>query len=402
VASRTSIQAGVTFDTTQSLWLLEATQERGISPVLLAGALLLSAVLLLFALRKPARTRESKGDLEERASPTHAREETKSVPDKPTATPALVAREKGAFEKGLRASKKGFFANLSSLLSGKKIDPALIESLEELMLTSDIGPKTSARLLQEVTRKLARKELADEAAVLAAIQEEARVILREAEKDDGTGSSSEAHTPRVYLMVGVNGVGKTTTIGKLATDFRARSKRVLLGAGDTFRAAAGAQLEIWAKRTDALIVLGKEGADPASVAYEATTEAIKEKVDVVLLDTAGRLHTKAPLMDEIRKVRKSVAKAMPGAPHETWLVLDATTGQNGVNQARIFLEAVEVTGIVLTKLDGTAKGGIVLAIADELSIPIRYVGLGEGANDLRPFDPDAFVAALFSPADDEA
>jgi fused signal recognition particle receptor len=388
----------VTLDTTHTLWLLEATQERGISPVLLAGALLLSAVLLFFALRKPAQSGESKGDVEKGAS-AHAKDETKGVPDKPSATPAPIAREKGAFEQGLRASKKGFLANLSSLISGKKIDPALIESLEELMLTSDIGPKTSARLLQEVTRKLARKELADEAAVLAAIQQEARAILREAEKSDTP--TTETDTPRVYLMVGVNGVGKTTTIGKLATDFRARSKRVLLGAGDTFRAAAGAQLEIWAKRTDALIVLGKEGADPASVAYEATTQALKEKVDVVLLDTAGRLHTKAPLMDEIRKVRKSIAKALPGAPHETWLVLDATTGQNGVNQARIFLEAVEVTGIVLTKLDGTAKGGIVLAIADELRIPIRYVGLGEGAADLKPFEPDAFVTALFSPVDDD-
>ena len=205
---------------------------------------------------------------------------------------------------------------------------------------------------------------------------------------------------RDSLMVGVNGVGKTTTIGKLATKWNADGKKVMLAAGDTFRAAAVQQLEVWGKRVGAEVIRGKEGADPGAVAFDATTKAKEANVDVLLVDTAGRLHTKAPLMDEIKKVRKTIDKAMNGAPHETFLVLDATTGQNALTQAQLFKEAVDLTGIVLTKLDGTAKGGIVLGICDELKVPVRYVGLGERAEDLREFHAGDFVEALFGQSDD--
>src|SRR5208283_3563463 len=205
--------------------------------------------------------------------------------------------------------------------------------------------------------------------------------------------------PTVVLVVGVNGVGKTTTIGKLATRAGAAGKKVVLAAGDTFRAAAVQQLEVWGKRVGAEVVRGKEGADPGAVAFDATARAKEAGVDLLFVDTAGRLHTKAPLMDEIKKVRKTIGKALEGAPHETLLVLDATTGQNGLQQATMFREALDLTGVVLTKLDGTAKGGVVLAISDELRIPVRYVGLGERAEDLREFHADEFVEALFGPAD---
>ena len=202
--------------------------------------------------------------------------------------------------------------------------------------------------------------------------------------------------PRVIMVVGVNGSGKTTTVGKLAAKLGQAGHRVLLGAGDTFRAAAGEQLEVWADRVGAPVVRGKDGSDPASVCFEAVKRGVEEKVDVVLLDTAGRLHTKLPLMEELKKVKRVVDKALPGAPHEVLLVLDATNGQNAIAQARQFHEALGVTGIALTKLDGTAKGGVVIGISDELRIPVRYVGVGEKVADLRAFDPDEFVDALFS------
>jgi len=206
----------------------------------------------------------------------------------------------------------------------------------------------------------------------------------------------------VWLFVGVNGVGKTTTIGKLATRFGADGKKVMIAAGDTFRAAAVQQLEVWGKRVNAEVIRGKDGADPGAVAFDATTQAKEKGVDVLLIDTAGRLHTKAPLMDEIKKVRKTIAKALDGAPHETLLVLDATTGQNALTQAAMFKDALDLTGIVLTKLDGTAKGGIVLGICDELRVPVRYIGLGERAEDLREFDAEDFVEALFGKGEEES
>ena len=202
-------------------------------------------------------------------------------------------------------------------------------------------------------------------------------------------------------MLGVNGVGKTTTIGKLASLYKQQGRSVVLGAADTFRAAAVEQLEVWGRRIEAPVVKGKEGADPSSVVFDALKQAQTDEHDVVIVDTAGRLHTKTPLMEELKKLRRVMGKAQTGAPHEVLLVLDATTGQNGVMQARTFLESLEVTGIVLTKLDGTAKGGVILGIGSELHIPVRYIGVGEGVEDLRPFDPDEFVEALFDEIEEE-
>jgi fused signal recognition particle receptor len=302
--------------------------------------------------------------------------------------------------KGLAATRGGFIARLTALFTGKKeIDPAILEQIEEVMLTSDVGVKTTQAILERLREQLQKNELADTDAVWAALRAEATRILT---LDGATGSLRLSAKPTVVLMVGVNGVGKTTTIGKLATKYTADDKQVMLGAGDTFRAAAVQQLEVWGKRVGAVVIRGKEGADPGAVAFDATTKAKEATADLLFIDTAGRLHTKSPLMDEIKKVRKTIAKAMDGAPHETLLVLDATTGQNALNQAAMFKDALDLTGIILTKLDGTAKGGIVLGICDELKIPVRYIGLGERAEDLREFHAEEFVEALFGKGDDEA
>ncbi|MEO8796613.1 MAG: signal recognition particle-docking protein FtsY [Polyangiaceae bacterium] len=313
---------------------------------------------------------------------------------------ARSKRDVAGMKKGLAATRGGFMARLSALFTGKKeIDPAILEEIEEVLLTSDVGVKTTQTIIERLREQLSKNELSDSDAVWKALRAEASRILEAPTHAGGgeTGGLRLEQKPTVVLMVGVNGVGKTTTIGKLATKLKSEKKGVILAAGDTFRAAAVQQLEVWAERTGSQIVKGKEGGDPGAVAFDATTKAAADPTcDVLFIDTAGRLHTKAPLMDEIKKVKKSIDKAMPGAPHETLLVLDATTGQNALNQAALFKEAVDLTGIVLTKLDGTAKGGIVLAIADALQIPVRYVGLGEKADDLREFYADEFVEALFS------
>ena len=310
----------------------------------------------------------------------------------PSVAPSTSKRDVEGLRKGLSASRLGFIARLTALFTGKKeIDPAILEQMEEVMLSSDVGVKTTKAILARLRERLEKRELSDADAVWAALRSEATRILSVDVPVVIPGRSK----PIVLLVVGVNGVGKTTTIGKLATKWNADGKKVLLAAGDTFRAAAVQQLEVWGKRVGAEVVRGKDGADPGAVAFDATTKAKQSGADILLVDTAGRLHTKAPLMDEIKKVRKTIAKAMDGAPHETYLVLDATTGQNALTQALLFKEAVDLTGIVLTKLDGTAKGGIVLGICDELKIPVRYIGLGERAEDLREFNPADFVEALF-------
>jgi fused signal recognition particle receptor len=287
-------------------------------------------------------------------------------------------------------------AKLAAVFQQKReLDPATLQQLEEIMLAGDVGPKTTQTILARLGESLGRTELRDPDAIGAALRAEARRILGVA----GGGGIRLTGKPTVVLMVGVNGVGKTTTIGKLATRYGADHKKVVLAAGDTFRAAAVQQLEVWGKRVSAEVVKGKEGADPGAVAFDATSRAKEAGADLLFVDTAGRLHTKAPLMDEIKKVRKTIAKALEGAPHETLLVLDATTGQNGLQQATMFRDALDLTGVVLTKLDGTAKGGVVLAICDELRIPVRYIGLGERAEDLREFHADEFVEALFGQAD---
>ena len=323
-----------------------------------------------------------------------------------TPTPAQPAsrrtskRDVAGLKKGLAATRGGFIARLTALFTGKKeIDPSILEEIEEVLLTSDVGVKTTQTILERLRDALAKNELSDSDAVWRALRAEASRILTASEHGGGLRLDQK---PTVVLMVGVNGVGKTTTIGKLATKLKSEKKQVMLAAGDTFRAAAVQQLQVWGERTGSPVVRGKDGSDPGAVAFDATTKAIADtSCDVLFVDTAGRLHTKAPLMDEIKKVKKSIAKALDGAPHETLLVLDATTGQNALNQAALFKDALDLTGIVLTKLDGTAKGGIVLAIADVLQIPVRYVGLGERAEDLREFYPDEFVEALFARGGDD-
>ncbi len=318
-----------------------------------------------------------------------------------TAAPPVASKKDVAgLRKGLAATRGGFMARLKALFTGKKeIDPAILEQMEEIMISSDVGVKTTQSILERIREKLQKNELADSDAVWAALRAEATRILDIGPAEPRSNSKAK---PMVVLMVGVNGVGKTTTIGKLATKWNGEGKKVVLAAGDTFRAAAVQQLEVWGKRVGAEVVKGKEGADPGAVAFEATKKAAELGADILLVDTAGRLHTKVNLMDEIKKVKKTIAKAMDGAPHETLLVLDATTGQNALAQAALFKEALELTGLILTKLDGTAKGGVVLGVCDELKLPVRYVGLGERAEDLREFVAVDFVEALFGRDDDEA
>jgi fused signal recognition particle receptor len=286
---------------------------------------------------------------------------------------------------------------LASLFAGKKeIDPAVADRIEEVLLSSDVGVATTRSILERVRDGLEKHELASPQALWDALRAEASRIL-----NLGGGKIVARQRPTVVFMVGVNGVGKTTSIGKLATKLKAEGKSVILAAGDTFRAAAVQQLEVWGKRVGCEVVKGKEGADPGAVIFDAIQKAKQSGIDVVLADTAGRLQTKTPLMDELRKIAKTMQKAMDGAPHETLLVLDSTNGQNAMSQARMFQEAIPLTGIVLTKLDGTAKGGIILGICDEMKIPVRYVGIGERAEDLREFVVDEFVEALFGASAEE-
>jgi fused signal recognition particle receptor len=285
------------------------------------------------------------------------------------------------------------------LLPGSRtITPELCEELEAALLAADVGT-ASTTVLMEAVRDLVRKSgEADADSVRAVLKKTMTSRLRTAMDASGTRTPSELSQAggglRVILLVGINGVGKTSTAGKLAGRYRRAGKRVVMVAGDTFRAAAGEQLELWGKRVGADVIGHQGGGDPAAVAFDGLVAAKARKADVVLIDTAGRLHTKSNLMDELRKIARTLGKAMPGAPHEVLLVLDATVGQNGLAQARQFHEALGVTGVVLTKLDGTAKGGIVLAIAGELGLPVQYVGVGEGVEDLQPFDPESFVDAL--------
>jgi fused signal recognition particle receptor len=329
-----------------------------------------------------------------------AEDESQPLIEPPTAPPAVASKKDVAgLRKGLAATRGGFMARLKAIFTGKKeIDPAILTEVEEVMLSSDVGVKTTQAILERLRDGMDKKELSDADAVWAALRAEATRIL----SIGGARPSMSGNKPFVVLMVGVNGVGKTTTIGKLATKWNADGKKVVLAAGDTFRAAAVQQLEVWGKRVGADVVKGKEGADPGSVAFEATKKAGEAGADVLLVDTAGRLHTKVNLMDEIKKVKRTIDKAMGGAPHETLLVLDATTGQNALTQAAMFKEALELTGLILTKLDGTAKGGVVLGVCDELKVPVRYIGLGERAEDLREFVAADFVEALFGKDEDEA
>jgi len=319
-------------------------------------------------------------------------EEPAGVADKkPADHPDDVAPSAGYFRRlknRLSRTRKNLSDGLDKIFAGKKkIDEAVFEDLEELLITSDIGVQTTMALIERISK--AKVKDADE--LKAVLKEEIMALLG----SEAPVAQAPESTPRIIMVVGVNGVGKTTTIGKIAALATASGQKVMIAAADTFRAAAVEQLMIWAQRAGAEFVAHRENADPAAVAFDAVAAAQARSCDLVLIDTAGRLHTKVNLMEELKKIKRTVAKQVPGSLHEVLLVLDATTGQNALSQAQLFHDAVDVTGLVLTKLDGTAKGGIVIAICSSLNIPLQYIGIGENIEDLRPFDPQQFVEALF-------
>ncbi len=290
---------------------------------------------------------------------------------------------------GLAKTRKNLVERVETVLLNRKIDETVLDEIEEILISSDVGAEAAGQIIVMLKDKVRAGIIKDVSNVKTALQEEMSTML-------GNPQPLEISAkPHVILMIGVNGVGKTTTIGKLSSRFRSEGRSVLLAAGDTFRAAAVEQLDIWAQRTGASIIKHQSGSDPAAVAFDAVEAAKSRGSDVVIIDTAGRLHTKSQLMDELKKVDRVIKKAMPDAPHEKLLVIDATTGQNALRQAKIFNEAVGLTGIVLTKLDGTAKGGIIFAIQKEVNIPVKLIGIGEGVEDLRDFAPRDFVSALF-------
>lgn len=304
--------------------------------------------------------------------------------------PGLLERLK----QGIQKTRAGLVGKVEDVLLGKKqIDPELLDELEYTLITADIGVRTATDILEAIRQRVDRRLVNDPAELRALIREHLLGVLEACERP----LQWPAQPPAVVLLVGVNGSGKTTTTGKLAAQFKAQGKNVLLAAADTFRAAAIEQLEVWSRRAGVDLIRQNAGADPSAVLYDAIQAAKARGADVLFADTAGRLHTKSNLMAELEKMRRTAARLVEGAPHEVWLVLDATTGQNGLEQARRFTESAGVTGLILTKLDGTAKGGIVIAIARELNLPIRYVGVGEQTEDLLPFDPHQFIDSLFEP-----
>jgi fused signal recognition particle receptor len=301
------------------------------------------------------------------------------------------------FEKlkeGLSKTHYGFVEKIDRLFLGKKlIDQDLLDELESLLFAADLGVKTSSQLIEGVQQGLRRGELQEPEKVKEFIKQEMFRILRSGERPLSINFSQTK--PFVFMVVGVNGVGKTTTIAKIAHQYSLQGRKVLIGAADTFRAAAVEQLEIWAKRVEADLIKQSKGSDPSAVAFDSIHAAKARNIDLVFIDTAGRVHTKVNLMEELKKAKRIIGRECPGAPHEILLILDATTGQNAISQAKLFNEAIGVTGIALTKLDGTAKGGIIVGITEELNIPIRFIGVGEGMEDLKEFNATEFVQALF-------
>ncbi len=298
--------------------------------------------------------------------------------------------------RGLSKTQAGLLGGLGGIVSKKEIDANLWDEFEETLIMADLGVNTTMKLRENIETKLSKQSLNSPESITDTLKEEILEILKSAQ---GAPINVDA-SPFVIMVAGVNGVGKTTTIGKLANRLKTEGKKVMVAAGDTFRAAATEQLEVWSKRVGTDFLKGQSGGDPSSVAFDAVKAAQARGTDILIIDTAGRLHTKGNLMDELTKMKRIVGRELEGAPHETLLVLDATTGQNAVQQAKLFNEAIGVTGIVLTKLDGTAKGGVIIAIANELNIPVKYIGIGESLSDLREFNADEFVEALFYSGDE--
>ncbi len=305
--------------------------------------------------------------------------------------------KKEKLDKGLEKTKESVFSKLARVVVGKsKVDAEVLDKLEEVLISSDVGVQTTIKIIERIETRVANDKFLGTTELNRLLREEISALLSENHEEDPKGFSiSSDHKPHVIMVVGVNGVGKTTTIGKLAYQLKKKGYKVVLGAADTFRAAAIEQLEIWAQRVDVPIVKQKMGSDPASVAFDTLQSATTQGADVVIIDTAGRLHNKVNLMNELGKVRKVMQKVVPNAPHEVLLVLDASTGQNAIEQAKQFTRATEVNALALTKLDGTAKGGVVIGVSDQFKIPVKYIGVGEGIEDLQVFNKVEFVDSLF-------
>lgn len=308
----------------------------------------------------------------------------------------------GLFDKVIKKTKDGFFQRLSRTIAGKsRIDDSVLDAIEEALVASDIGVETTLKIVDSLEARVERDKYLTYDELVEFLREEIGILL----DVDGAATAEEpfdlSKKPLVVMVVGVNGVGKTTTIGKLAARYKAMGKKVMIGAADTFRAAAVEQLEIWAGRAGVSIVKQGMGSDPASVAFDTVKSAVAKDMDVVLIDTAGRLHNRTDLMNELTKIRNVMRKVVPDAPHEVLLVLDASTGQNAYQQAREFSRATDITSLAITKLDGTAKGGVVIGIVDQLKVPVKFIGVGEGVEDLKVFDRKEFVSSIFSREDIE-
>jgi fused signal recognition particle receptor len=307
-------------------------------------------------------------------------------------------QQQESLDQGLQKTREGFFGKIAKAIVGKStVDEAVLDDIEEALVSADVGLATTVKIIEGLEKRIQKDKYLNTSELNGIIKDEVKKIIVDAPQDllYQNYELPVGHKPHIILVVGVNGVGKTTTIGKLAHNFSLAGKSVLLGAADTFRAAAVDQLTIWSERTNVPIVKKEMGSDPASVAYDTVISGVAKNVDVILIDTAGRLHNKVHLMDELSKIKRVIQKVVPDAPHEVMLVLDGSTGQNALEQARHFTAATEVTALAITKLDGTAKGGVVLAIADQFKIPVKFIGVGEKATDLLVFDKDDFVSGLF-------
>jgi fused signal recognition particle receptor len=307
-------------------------------------------------------------------------------------------KEKESLDQGLQKTKEGFFSKITKAIAGKSsVDEEVLDNLEEALVGADVGIETTIQIIERIVQRVAKDKYLNTGELNKILQEEIEAILIDAPESNSYSFHSDLPAkPYIILVVGVNGVGKTTTIGKLAYNFRQAGKSVLLGAADTFRAAAVEQLTIWSQRAGVPIVKQDMGSDPAAVAFDTVQSAVARQTDIVLIDTAGRLHNKAHLMEELSKIKRVIQKVIPDAPHEVMLVLDGSTGQNAIEQAKQFTAATDVTAIAITKLDGTAKGGVVLAIANQFNIPVKFIGVGEKMEDLLVFDKHEFMDSLFS------
>ena len=321
----------------------------------------------------------------------------KKKAEEQAAAPETAAAEREELNVGLEKTKQGLFGKLARAVAGRsKVDDDMLDELEEILITSDVGVETTVKIIRRIEERVARDKYMNAAELQSILRDEIALLLEENHGNDATfGLDAKEGEPYVVMVVGVNGAGKTTTIGKLAAQLRKAGKKVYIGAADTFRAAAIDQLGVWAERAGATMIRQEMGSDPASVAFDTLKSAKANGADVVLIDTAGRLHNKIGLMNELTKIRNVMAKVIPDAPHEVMLVLDGSTGQNAFEQARQFTQATKVTSLAITKLDGTAKGGVVIGISDQFHVPVRYIGIGEGIDQLKIFDRREFVDALF-------